>query len=71
MTLTLTITITPTLALTPHQAEAAIWKSKAQYELTLQRSGMPQPWGLVEKLADELLEELLHSGTQQAVSSRQ
>ena len=47
------------------KAEAAIMKSKVEYELALQRSGMPQPWGLVEKLADELLEELLHSGAQQ------
>ena len=36
--------------------------NQVEYELALQRSGMPQPWGLVEKLADELLEELLHSG---------
>ena len=46
------------------KTEAAIWKTKTDYELALQRSGMPRPWELIEKLADELLEEILQTSAE-------
>ena len=48
----------------PAKTEAAIWKTKTDYELALQRSGMPRPWELIEKLADELLEEMLQTSAE-------
>ena len=44
--------------------EASIREAIAQYEARLKASGTPQPWKLVEKLADDLLDEILTSCAQ-------
>jgi hypothetical protein len=44
--------------------EASIREAIAQYEARLRASGTPQPWKLVDQLADDLLDEILTSCAQ-------
>ena len=44
--------------------EAAIREAVSRYEKSLQQSGAPEPWLLVEQLGDELLDEILSSVAQ-------
>ena len=43
------------------EREAAIHEAVAEYKQALAMSGAPEPWSLVEHLADELLDEVLLS----------
>ena len=49
----------------PPKAEQSIWRAKLDFEAALERSAVTKPWLLVEKLADELLDELLQSSAEQ------
>ena len=47
-------------AATEHAA-ASTTQAKREYEVALTRSGVPEPWMLVERLSDEILDDVLQS----------